>query len=103
MLLLISTPAFLITLQMRRHDLRRANHADLLQHNISQLRGIAQPSMDGCSESLPMARPLRRAAGLEAARPHLREKGLAILLSPTHALAAANEATHVSGDPCGGV
>lgn len=104
MLLLISAPAFLITLQLRRHDLRQTHGAVLMQHNISELRGIVNQSADGCTDSPVMARPLLRATSLDAVRPHTRERGLAVLLSPTHALAAASEPAHrLSSDPCGGV
>ena len=108
MLLLISAPAFFITLQMRRHDLRQAHGTQRLQQNISELRGITGPflngpSLDECGESTGLDRPLLRGARLDAVRPQVREKGLAVLLAPSHALAAASEALSTSGDPCGGV
>jgi len=103
MLLLITAPAFLITLQLRRHDLRQTHRAMLAQHNISELRGIIHPAADGCMDSPVMASPLLRAARLDTVRPQDREKGLTVLLSPTRALAAADEPAPTSNAPCGGV
>lgn len=103
MLLLISAPAFLITLQMRRHDLRRAVSSDLAEQNLSELRGIVSQANGDCMEAPASARPIVREAGLDASRPQNRSHGLAVLLSPAHALAAVNERVRPIAHPCGGV
>lgn len=106
MLLLFSAPAFLITLQMRRNDLKRAEHSQLQRQNLSALEGIASRSGSDCmrlQNGAPApALSFTEEARLNLARPAGDSNGLAVLLSPAGELAAVNESVNPVLRPCGG-